>query len=231
MPYKKKNELSIEENDIHLAEVLFRKIIDQTKDISQLKMVLYVFYSLAQQTTIPAFVTHRELLSSGPALLSLSNEEFLKILQSLVKNGTLLFFKQIDNHHDIYLADTRSNRGLIEQIERGKFRFKEDSNVSTKKQNPQKSPNIFVLYEQNIGMITPMLSEELKAAAELYPSKWIEDAFKEAVLQNKRSWRYIARILERWTSEGKNSGAYRQGNKKDSTDKYISGKYGHLVKR
>lgn len=231
MSYKKKNESSIEENDINLAKGLFWKIIEQTEDISQLKMILYVFYSLAQQTTLPAFVTHHELLSSGPALLRLSNEDFSKTLQSLVENGTLLFLKQADNHHDIYLANTRSNRELIEQIERGEFRFKEDSNVSAEKRNPQKSPNIFVLYEQNIGMITPMLSEELKAAAELYPAKWIEDAFKEAVLQNKRSWRYIARILERWTSEGKNSGAYRQGNKKDSTDKYISGKYGHLVKR
>jgi DNA replication protein len=231
MPYKKRNESPVEENSIHLAEALFRQIIEQTQDITQLKIILYVFYSLARQTNIPAFVTHNELLSSGPTLLNLSNGEFSKALQTVVKNGAFLLLKQADRQHDVYLADTMSNRDIIGQIERGERKLKESSDISIEKEPVQQPNNIFVLYEQNIGMITPMLSDELKAAAELYPAKWIEDAFKEAVLQNKRSWRYIARILERWTSEGKNSGAYRQGNKKDNTDKYISGKYGHLVKR
>ena len=91
--------------------------------------------------------------------------------------------------------------------------------------------NIFTLYEQNIGMITPMLAEELKEAEKLYPALWIEEAFKEAVMLNKRSWRYIARILERWVREGKEIGEDRQSNKKGGTNKYIRGKYGHLVRR
>ena len=91
--------------------------------------------------------------------------------------------------------------------------------------------NIFALYEQNIGMIAPMIAEELKEAERIYPSQWIEEAFKEAVALNKRSWRYIARILERWTSEGKDSGEYKRDIKTDRPDKYVKGKYGHLVKR
>jgi DNA replication protein len=74
--------------------------------------------------------------------------------------------------------------------------------------------NIFTLYEQNIGMITPMIAEELKEAEKLYPPRWIEEAFKEAVTLNKRSWRYIARILERWASEGKDSGEHKRDIKK-----------------
>jgi len=91
--------------------------------------------------------------------------------------------------------------------------------------------NIFSLYEQNIGIITPMIAEELKEAERLYPRQWIEEAFKEAVTLNKRSWKYIARILERWASEGKDSGEYKRNIKKDGPDKYIKGRYGHLVKR
>ncbi len=231
MPHNKKAEALTGENDIYIPEVLFTQIMAQTHDITKLKVILYFFYCLAQKTTYPAFVTHSELLSSGPTLLALSDREFSKALQSVVKQGAFLFLKLADKQQDIYLADTKSNRDIIEQIKGGEYKLEEISNISTKIQSPQQSHNIFVLYEQNIGMITPMLSDELKAAAELYPAKWIEDAFKEAVLLNKRSWRYIARILERWAREGKNSGAYRQGNKKDSTDKYIRGKYGHLVKR
>jgi DNA replication protein len=64
-------------------------------------------------------------------------------------------------------------------------------------------PNIFVLYEQNIGLLSPMIAEELKDAAEHYPAEWIEAAFREAVLHNKRKWTYIRAILRRWETEGR----------------------------
>ncbi|MCY4654127.1 MAG: DnaD domain protein, partial [Dehalococcoidia bacterium] len=67
-------------------------------------------------------------------------------------------------------------------------------------------PNIFALYESNIGMLSPMIADELKEAETLYPVEWIEDAFREAVAQNARSWRYIVRILESWEREGRSRG-------------------------
>jgi DNA replication protein len=64
-------------------------------------------------------------------------------------------------------------------------------------------PNIFVLYEQNIGLLTPLIAEELKDAASQYPMEWIEAAFREAVTHNKRKWSYIRAILRRWETEGR----------------------------
>lgn len=64
-------------------------------------------------------------------------------------------------------------------------------------------PNIFVLYEQNIGLLSPMIAEELKDAADSYPTDWIEAAFREAVQQNKRKWSYIRAILRHWETEGR----------------------------
>ncbi|HEX9135017.1 MAG TPA: DnaD domain protein [Ktedonobacteraceae bacterium] len=64
-------------------------------------------------------------------------------------------------------------------------------------------PNIFVLYEQNIGLLSPLLADELKDAADLYPAEWIEAAFLEAVQHNKRKWSYIRAILRRWETEGR----------------------------
>ena len=59
-----------------------------------------------------------------------------------------------------------------------------------------------------------MIADELREAEELYPEDWIEDAFREAVGQNKRSWRYIARILERWEHEGRGHGQPGRHSKK-----------------
>ena len=69
-------------------------------------------------------------------------------------------------------------------------------------------PNIYVLYEDNIGTIGVMLAEELKEAEERYPQPWISEAFRIAVRENKRSWSYISAILRRWASEGR--GGFRE---------------------
>jgi DnaD/phage-associated family protein len=68
-------------------------------------------------------------------------------------------------------------------------------------------PNIFVLYEQNIGLLTPIIADDLREAEKLYAADWIADAFREAVAQNKRTWRYVQRVLERWAKEGRGTGA------------------------
>ncbi len=66
---------------------------------------------------------------------------------------------------------------------------------------PARRPNIFHLYEEHIGTITPLVAERLIAASELFPQHLIESAFREAAERNVRNWRYIERILQRW-SEG-----------------------------
>lgn len=66
-------------------------------------------------------------------------------------------------------------------------------------------PNIFAVYEQEIGPLTAGIGEALKQAEIDYPSGWAEDALKEAAKYNKRSWAYAETILKRWMAEGKGS--------------------------
>ena len=96
---------------------------------------------------------------------------------------------------------------------------------------PQQRPNIFTLYEQNIGMLSPIITDELKEAEKHYPAQWIEDAFKEAVDLNKRNWRYISRILERWAAEGKIDGKPGRHTKAESDPEEYYRRYGHLLKK
>jgi len=71
-------------------------------------------------------------------------------------------------------------------------------------------PTVFRLYEQNVGPMTPMIAERLIKALETYPTEWIEGALEEAVAYNRRNWKYIARILENWASEGPEGRTGRQ---------------------
>ena len=63
--------------------------------------------------------------------------------------------------------------------------------------------NIFALYERHIGTFGHGMAEQLRAAEEEYPARWIEDAFAIASDQNIRSWSYVHAILRRWITEGR----------------------------
>ena len=93
-------------------------------------------------------------------------------------------------------------------------------------------PSIFTLYEQNIGLVTPIIADRLVEAVERYPESWIEDAISEAVSYNRRSWRYVQRILENWATEGRTNEADRGTPARDlSREKHLRGKYAHLFQR
>jgi DnaD/phage-associated family protein len=64
-------------------------------------------------------------------------------------------------------------------------------------------PELFSLYENNIGLLTPMMVDELKCAEQEYPAAWFADAFAEAVRANVRRWNYVRAILERWRTRGR----------------------------
>ncbi len=84
--------------------------------------------------------------------------------------------------------------------------------AATDVQQPEGSPsaaerparaNIFDLYERHIGSFGHGTAEQLRAAEEEYPPKWIEDAFEIAAEQNVHSWGYVHAILRRWLQTGK----------------------------
>jgi DnaD/phage-associated family protein len=208
MPDRQLSSSQKEMGFISLSESFFTQAMPKIQELAELKVVLYVAYLILRKPDHPHFVTYKELKAESCRLSAELGEETLRqALDSAVEHGTLLH-------------STSNINGMLGDV----YSLTVDSY-----QPP--AINIFDLYEQNIGMITPMIAEELKEAEKLYPPQWIEEAFKEAVTLNKRSWRYIARILERWASEGKDSGEHKRRIKKIDPDKYIKGKYGHLVKR
>ena len=64
-------------------------------------------------------------------------------------------------------------------------------------------PNVFVLYEQNFGLMTAMIADQLRDLERSYPPDWITEAMEIALLNNKRHLNYIRAILRRWETEGK----------------------------
>jgi len=82
---------------------------------------------------------------------------------------------------------------------------------------------IFELYEQEIGLLTPMISEQVTDWIENYPAGWLEDAIKIAAENNKRKTSYINGILKNWRTDG------RDGEKK-TISKDLE-KQGYVIRR
>jgi DNA replication protein len=157
-----------------------------------------------------------------------------KALEALTEENVLLHLplKHVDKTEDVYFLNNEANRLAIDRIRNGEIVLPDLKYEKVIQAGPIEAFDIFSLYEQNIGILTPLIADELKEACKRYPEAWIRDAVKEAVSLNKRNWRYIARILEHWLSEGKDNGTYQGNNKKnEDPDKYIRGKYGHMVQR
>lgn len=57
-------------------------------------------------------------------------------------------------------------------------------------------------YQNNIGNISPLIADEIKEWVDNYPSEWILEAIREAVLANVRKPKYISSILDNWNKNG-----------------------------
>ena len=219
-----------------LPDLFFSRLLPEIQSLPELKVVLHIFFRLYQEKGTPKLITYDELASDETLMRGLdetadAREALRQALDSAVGRGVLLHtvLGAEGQSQDAYFINSASGRAAVSRIESGELSTQVSPHSQT--QTRRESPNIFILYEQNIGLLTPMIAEELKEAEKLYPAAWIEEAFKEAVALNKRSWRYIARILERWSVEGKGSGkSGRDSEKKRGPERYLGGKYGHLVR-
>ena len=72
--------------------------------------------------------------------------------------------------------------------------------------------NLFAIYQEEIGVLTPMIADALKDAETTYQDGWLEAAIHEAAKNNKRNWKYCEAILKRWQEQG-----FRDDGKKPET--------------
>ena len=114
-----------------------------------------------------------------------------------------------------------SEAGFTRVVNQGSPKPSFNHQLRTVKEPPQEPENsslplsggIFALYEQTIGLIPPVLVDELKQAELDYPVDWIEDAFKETARQGKHNWKYTKAILQSWQDNGHK----RTGTKAENT--------------
>jgi DNA replication protein len=192
-----------------IPSVFFSHVLPYIEDDAELRVTLYVFYALGRRKGYPRFVTLNELRAESPLMTTLGENgdagpRLEAGLALAVERGTLLSLDIEYNGRQerIYLVNMPTSRRAVEQLQDGRIEL---GRVLPPVQEAPllERANIYQLYEENIGPLSPIVAQELHEAEELYPLDWIEEALNEAALQNKRSWRYAAAILQRWATEGR----------------------------
>ena len=135
-------------------------------------------------------------------------------MEHAIERGTLLHVTADvgDGPEELFFINTERGREAVRTLQRGE-RPEGLAPAEPPAPSAEERPNIFKLYEQHIGLLTPMLAEELRDAEATYPAVWIEDAFRQAVRQNARSWAYVRKILERRDEERKTWSAWTNGSR------------------
>ena len=219
---------------VGLPPELFSEVIPNITLPSELKVTLQIFYRLSRQRATPRRISWDDLAADRTLRRSLRSVSKLRPFEDLlaegleaaVGRGTLLHLAlpaggRIGNW---YLVNTAANRAWAESLAAARVA------LAPAGEPPPERATLIGLYEQNIGLVTPMLVDELREAEERYPRAWIEEAMREAVRANARSWRYISKVLERWAANGREHAPDRAQGPID-IEKYTNGQFGGLFRR
>lgn len=193
---------------VALPETFFTELLPLVDHAGELKVTLYAFWRLSLKNGQYRFVLRSdfaddELLMQG---LSPSPRQAAEALDDALERaearGTLLrvVIEDAQAERHLYFMNTAKGREAVEKLTRGEWRpdgF--DGDIVTLN---HVRANVFRLWEQNMGALTPMISEELRDMAESYPAAWIEDAIRVAVKNNVRRLKYVLAVLERMRTEG-----------------------------
>lgn len=223
-------------NFTYVPNLFFTELLPLIDHPVELKVTVFAFYALSQQEGQVRYLRLVDFLSATMFMKGLGKNPteaaaaLLDALERSVARGSLLHVSigTADGNVDLYFMNTEKGRAAVEGITRGQWRpdLETDEIVNVLVDRP----NIFVLYEQNIGPLTPMIADELRDAEKTYPLRWIEEAIQIAVENNVRKWRYVLGVLRRWQEEGKQDGV----NQRDSQEKLrnqIPPEYRDLIKR
>lgn len=182
----------------------FFRLLKEITDAEELKVALYALWQIERMEGNFRALAENNFEAEA---LGLNVKEIRRGLKKCVERGILLRAEK--DAQVLYFLN--SPRGRLAADAYLKVQAPQFASAVTLEKS-----NIFKLYEENIGALTPLIADTLKDAEQIYASEWIADAIGLAVKNNKRNWKYIEAILKRWKEDGRGEKQDRRNDKKDS---------------
>jgi len=207
-----------------IPALFFSELLPQIDNLNELRVTLYCFWRLQNKDHDAPYLWEEEIAADEVFMAGLAGEQRQQKvalhdgLKNAVARGVLLQ-AVVRKDKQLFFINTPRGRAMAEGAASGQWKPQDGPEALLSL--TLERPNIFALYEQNIGPLTPMIAEKLKDAEVSYPPAWIAEAISIAVARNKRNLAYVEGILRRWTEEGRDdsSGVPADGSR------FLSGKY------
>ncbi len=195
-------------NSINIHAQFVSEVMPMIDDLAELKVCLFCYYALTQKEgdyrylTQADFANHPEFMAGLESPADDAMHSLQDALEKAVRDGFLLagdVTLASNATERLYFMNTARGRVAIQQLLAGHWQPDANQRVEILPERP----TIFSLYEENIGALTPIIADHLKAAEDDYAYEWIVEAIKLAIENNVRRWAYIHAILARWKQEGR----------------------------
>lgn len=211
------------EHNTPVPAALFTRLLPAVDDLGELKVTLYLLWRVAQMEGNFRAVSAAQMAEDTRLLETLGGSAGLQAaLKKAVARASLL------TAGEYYLLNDSAGQAAAVAIASGQWNPADEPDLALGLD--LEKPNIYRLYEQHIGALTPMLADALREAEQAYPAAWLEDAVRIAVENNVRKWRYIEAILERWQREGRDDRTDR-GRTEAERKKYTEGEFSDFIER
>lgn len=188
-----------------VPNLFFSRLLPELESVEELIVTLYFFFAQTLKPRRPRYLSLPELRADATLVRALSRHcgeggALERGLALAVRRGTLLGATAgpPEAGEPVFLLNTPANVRALAGLSGEAMRLEEPLPPA----EPVATTSVFALFEENIGTITPLIAQELQEAEERYPARWLREAIREAAALNKRSWRYVERILRRWEAEG-----------------------------
>ena len=189
-----------------VPNTFFSAVLPAMREAGDLLAFLWVARLVQEQQGDARFVTAEQVWALPDAAstfeaLAGGRESLERGLAACVELGALLALDLAGSGSEetVYFVNNPASRRAVARARGGDLELRPGA-IAYEPQ-PARRPNIFHLYEEHVGTITPLVAERLLVAAEQYPQHLVESAFREAAERNIRNWKYIERMLQNW-SEG-----------------------------
>lgn len=229
-----------------VPDVFFSDLLPLIDDLAELKLTLHCFWLLNEQEGAFKYLRGADLRADETLLRGLSAASALRTpqqtledaLQRAAARNTLLKLEiETDGPdgaphvEDWYFMNTVKGRQTLALVRQGRLGELQAA-IPDEARLKVERPNIFLLYEQNVGLMTPLIADQLRDMEKSYPPDWIDEAFTVAVSRNARALRYIQAILKRWETEGKDDRTHADSGRDSEAErrrKYIPDEYSDII--
>ena len=217
-----------------IPSLFFKDLLPQIDDLHELKVTLYGLWQISHLEGEIRYLKEENFSSDPEFMAGLGATPSAQLaalrggLERAVNRGTLLktVVPQGEGTLEIYFFNTPRGQAAVQSVEDGSWR-PSDGDLPTPTLSLEQ-PNIFQLYEENIGPLTPLIADTLREAEKEFPENWIRQAVGIAVQNNVRKWNYIEAILRSWQDGGRDERQDR-GHTKEDRRGYLEDEFAEFI--